>query len=114
MMGSSITRREPAEIGTTVDADREIARAVSTALQSIATVPHERIQVSVADRWVTLKGTVDRWSQREAVERAVRRLAGVRGCLSAITVRGGQARGTRDRRSAPRRWRNKQTLPAPG
>jgi osmotically-inducible protein OsmY len=114
MRGSSITSGEPAEAGTGADVDREIARAVGAALQSIATVPRERIQVSVADRWVTLKGTVDRWSQREAVERAVRRLAGVRGCLSTIVVRGGEGRETRDRRSAPRRWRNKQTLPAPG
>jgi osmotically-inducible protein OsmY len=114
MMCSLLTAGESAETGTAAEADREIIRAVRAALQGIATVPHERIQVSVADRWVTLTGTVDRWSQQEAVERAVRRVARVRGCLSAITVRGGRARGTRDRRSAPRRWRNKQPLPTPG
>lgn len=109
-MGPSITPAEPAETGTAADTDREIARAVRTALQGTVTVPYERIQVTVADRWVTLKGVVDHWSQREAIERVVRRLAGVRGCHSAITVRGRRAGGTRDRRSAPRRWRNKQPL----
>ncbi len=97
---------------TAPETDRAIAREVGGALRRLASVPHERIQVSVSDRWVTLTGTVDRWSQREAVERAVRRLADVRGCLSAITVRGGREREKRDRRSAPRRWRNRPTLPA--
>lgn len=109
-MGPSITTAEP-EAGTAADTDRKLARAVRAALQGTTSVPHERIDVTVADRWVTLKGTVDRWSQREASERVVRRLAGVRGCLSAITVRGGQARKTRDRPSAPHRWRNRQPLP---
>lgn len=95
---------------TAPETDREIAREVGGALRELVSVPHERIRVSVSDRWVTLTGTVDRWSQREAIERAVRRLADVRGCLSAITVRGGREK--RDRRSAPHRWRNRPTLPA--
>lgn len=108
-----IARAQPAEAGTAAEADRQIAQAVRSALEQTATIPHERIRIAVADRWVTLTGTVDLWSQREAVERVVRRISGVRGCLSTIMVRGRRASGARDRRSAPRRWRNRQSLPIP-
>lgn len=113
MASLSITRAQPAEAGTATEADRQIARAVHSALEQTATVPHERIRIAVADRWVTLTGSVDLWSQREAVERIVRRIGGVRGYLSTIMVRGRRAPGARDKHSAPRRWRNKQGLATP-
>lgn len=67
--------------------DTELAQAVRTALTLQETVPHQRLRTTVSDGWVTLKGTVEHRSQREAAERAVRGVAGVRGCTSAITVR---------------------------
>ena len=36
--------------------------------------------------WVTLEGTVERWSQREDTERAVRNLAGVKIVVNKIAV----------------------------
>lgn len=113
MASTSSMNAQQVEEGTSGDADRALAHAVRTALRGTATVPHERLWVTVTDRWVTLKGTVDRWSQREAAERVVRRLAGVRGCLSAITVRGARLPRTRDKQSAPRRWHNKQSVSTP-
>jgi osmotically-inducible protein OsmY len=41
----------------------------------------------VSDGWVTLEGEVDRWTQREDAEHAVRHLAGVQGVTNRITVR---------------------------
>jgi osmotically-inducible protein OsmY len=67
--------------------DTELAQAVRTALALQETVPHQRLRTTVSNGWVTLQGTVEHQSQREAAERAVRNVAGVRGCTSAITIR---------------------------
>src|SRR5919199_5695656 len=53
----------------------------------IPLVPEERISTTVSDGWVTLEGEVDRWTQREDAEHAVRHLAGVQGVTNRITVR---------------------------
>jgi osmotically-inducible protein OsmY len=66
--------------------DTEIARAVRHALVWDAMVPDDRIQSAVSDGWVTLAGTVDRWSEREDAEATVRRLVGVRGITNLIAV----------------------------
>ena len=71
-----------------VRGDADIARAVRWALEWDVRVPHERIQCSVSDGWVTLKGTVDGWHQREDAEHAVLNLAGVRGLVNEIQVVG--------------------------
>jgi hypothetical protein len=84
--------------------DAEVARAVRTVLALNKAVPHERIRTRVSDRWVTLVGIVDLWSQREAAERAVRRIAGVRALRSAIAARAQRSTRKRDRSSTPRRW----------
>jgi len=67
--------------------DTEIAKAVRQALEWDVFVPHEDITCTVTDGWVTLEGTVDRWSQREAAKRAVRNLTGVRIVVDKITVK---------------------------
>jgi osmotically-inducible protein OsmY len=66
--------------------DTEIAQAVRHALQWDVFVPDEKITSTVADGWVTLDGTVERWSERADAERAVRNLMGVRGVVNKITV----------------------------
>lgn len=68
--------------------DTEIARAVRWALEWDVLVPDERIQSSVSNGWVTLQGTVDKPTQREDAERAIRNLAGVRGVVNDITAVG--------------------------
>jgi osmotically-inducible protein OsmY len=66
--------------------DPEIARAATQALQWNVAVPHDRIQVKVAKGWITLEGQVELYFQKEAAERAVRFLTGVRGVSNLITL----------------------------
>jgi osmotically-inducible protein OsmY len=80
-------------IGTPTDT--ELAQAVRTALELQESIPHRRLRTTVPDGWVTLQGTVDRQSERAAAERAVRGVAGVRGCTSAVTVRAAAERRCR-------------------
>ena len=66
--------------------DPEIARAALDALKWNIAVPQDRIKVKVEKGWVTLEGNVDYHYQREAAERAVRYLTGVKGVSNLITV----------------------------
>jgi len=67
--------------------DPDIAHAAVNALQWDIQVPEDRIQVKVTNGWLTLEGEVDRYFQKEAAERAVGYLMGVKGVSSLITVR---------------------------
>jgi osmotically-inducible protein OsmY len=67
--------------------DADIAHAAVNALRWHIEVPDERIQVKVANGWVTLEGEVDRYFQKEAAERAVRYLMGVKGVANLIALR---------------------------
>jgi osmotically-inducible protein OsmY len=67
--------------------DEDIARAAAEALAWHVNVPHEQIDVTVSDGWITLKGEVPWQYQRQAAEDAVRHLAGVKGVFNQITVR---------------------------
>jgi osmotically-inducible protein OsmY len=66
--------------------DPELARAVVDALRWNILVPHDRIQVVVEDGWVTLKGEVDWFYQKEEAEHTVRNLTGVKGVSNLITL----------------------------
>jgi osmotically-inducible protein OsmY len=66
--------------------DPEIARAVVDALKWNVLVPHENIQVTVENGWVTLRGNVEWFYQKEEVERTVRNITGVKGVSNLITV----------------------------
>jgi osmotically-inducible protein OsmY len=66
--------------------DTEIAQAVRRALEWDVFVPDEKITSTVSDGWVTLEGALERWSQRDDAERAVRNLAGVKAVINKITV----------------------------
>jgi osmotically-inducible protein OsmY len=81
---NNITVKIPGVGGRT---DADIARAVRQTLEWDPLVPEERISTTVSDGWVTLEGEVDRWTQREDAEHAVRHLAGVLGVTNRITVR---------------------------
>jgi len=72
--------------GTVRRTDAEIAHAVRIALEMDVLVPHEHIQSTVSDGWVTLEGAVDLWRQFEDAERVVRHLAGVLGIANKIKV----------------------------
>lgn len=66
--------------------DPELARVAVEALKWNILVPHDRIQVIVEDGWITLKGEVDWFYQKEEAERTVRNLAGIKGVSNVITV----------------------------
>jgi osmotically-inducible protein OsmY len=67
--------------------DPEIARAALDALKWNIAVPHDRIKVKVERGWVTLEGDVEWYYQREAAERSVRSLVGVKGVANLISVK---------------------------
>jgi osmotically-inducible protein OsmY len=67
--------------------DTEIAQAVLASLEWDVNVPHEALQVKVADAWVTLTGNVDWQYQKNHAESAARFLTGVRGVTNIIQVK---------------------------
>lgn len=67
--------------------DPDIARAAVDALKWNISVPSDRVKVKVDKGWVTLEGDVDWYYQKEAAERAIRHLTGVKGVSNLITVR---------------------------
>jgi osmotically-inducible protein OsmY len=73
--------------GTGGRTDTEVAQAVRNALVWDVFVPDTRIQSTVSDGVVTLKGDVDSWIQRDDADRVVRNLAGVRGVRNDIVVK---------------------------
>jgi osmotically-inducible protein OsmY len=66
--------------------DTDIAAAAINVLKWDAAVPMDRVQVTVSEGWVTLKGEVDWQFQKEAAEREVRNLKGVLGVTNLISV----------------------------
>ena len=67
--------------------DEEIARSVANALTWHTSVPPDRVKAQVSQGWVTLEGTVEWQFQKEAAERAVRPLRGVKGITNNIVVK---------------------------
>jgi osmotically-inducible protein OsmY len=67
-------------------ADPDIARAALEHLRWNISVPHEKIQVRVEKGWVTLDGEVQWQYQKDAAEKAVRNLTGVKGMTSLIRL----------------------------
>ncbi|SCG14403.1 Osmotically-inducible protein OsmY, contains BON domain [Micromonospora echinofusca] len=76
--------RLPGEPGRT---DAEIAIAAGRALEWDSFVPAERLDVTVANGWVMLRGEVEFGWQRRTAERELRRLRGVRGVTNLVEVR---------------------------
>jgi len=66
--------------------DTDIAQAAVNTLTWNTQVPSDRVTVAVSDGWVTLRGTVDWQYQKDAAERGVRNLTGVRGITNDMTV----------------------------
>lgn len=72
---------------SSIRTDPDIARAVADALDWNVSVPKGRIKATIEKGWVTLEGDVDWYFQKEAAERAVRAITGVKGVTSLITVK---------------------------
>jgi osmotically-inducible protein OsmY len=67
--------------------DAAIAAAAANALEWESGVPDGCVQATVRHGWVTLTGSVPWTFQRTAAERAVLRLAGVKGVANSVIVR---------------------------
>ena len=67
--------------------DTDLAAAVLGALRWDAAIPAGKVDVTVSQGWVTLKGEIEYAFQKRDAERAVRRLSGVKGVSNLITVK---------------------------
>jgi len=66
--------------------DTEIAQAAVSALHWQSMIPADRVTVSVKDGWLSLMGKLDWQYQKDAAERAVRGLRGVKGVTNNISL----------------------------
>jgi osmotically-inducible protein OsmY len=67
--------------------DPEIARDAVMAIKNQLPFSYERIKVIVKNGWVTLEGDAEWNYQREAAERAVRRVRGIKGITNKIELK---------------------------
>jgi osmotically-inducible protein OsmY len=67
--------------------DEDIALAAVDTLKWSVLVPSRRIKIKVSKGWVTLEGTVDWEFQKNAAEKAVRKLTGVKGVSNLVEVK---------------------------
>ena len=72
--------------GSSERTDADIAAAAARALEWDVMVPADKIKVTVSKGWVTLEGEVEWQYQRDAAERDVRRLVGVKGVTNLIKL----------------------------
>ena len=81
---------EEIEVRLLVDTKRSDADIAAAALDRLAwnvAVPHDTVQVTVENGWLTLTGQVDWNYQKEAAEQDVRRLYGVVGVSNQTTIK---------------------------
>jgi len=67
--------------------DSEIAAAALNTLKWNASVPEEKVQLTVRDGWITLEGMLEGQHQKEAADQAVRKLIGARGVTNLIVIK---------------------------
>jgi osmotically-inducible protein OsmY len=94
--------------------DASMADAAEYALRWDGRFPVDRIRVSVSDGCVALDGEVDRPRDREAAERAVQRVMGLRGIVNRISVADGAGRALVRRRAHAVSARRRYDLVRPG
>jgi osmotically-inducible protein OsmY len=67
--------------------DADLAAAVLNALRWDAAIPAGKVDVTVSQGWVTLKGEVNHYFQKRDAEPAIERISGVRGVSNLLTVK---------------------------
>ena len=73
--------------GSAERTDADLAKAVLNALRWEAAIPADKLDVTVSQAWVTLKGEVEYGFQKRLAERVVERLSGVKGVTNLIMVK---------------------------
>jgi osmotically-inducible protein OsmY len=66
--------------------DGEIAASAADHISWLISVPKNKVDITVREGWISLKGQLEWWHQKYAVENAVHFLAGVKGVTNLITV----------------------------
>ena len=66
--------------------DETLQRLIPDLIDALAGLPAVRPDVTVRDGWVTLRGSVRWWFQKELVENAITGIAGVRGIANLLTI----------------------------
>lgn len=74
-------------VGTHMTADDEIAKRAVNSLQWNSSVPRDAVQVKVENGSVSLSGKVQWHYQKQAAERAIRELAGVKSVSNLIEIK---------------------------
>lgn len=69
-----------------IRSDTDIAHAAVTALEWDIQVPENKVKAKVENGWVTLIGAVEWKFEKDAAERAVRYLTGVRGVSNLVAI----------------------------
>jgi len=77
---------EVALLPSDIRTDEDVARSAVNALTWITSIPADSVNAQVSDGWLTLEGTVEWYYQKDAAERAVRYLRGVKGVINKIVV----------------------------
>lgn len=78
--------------------DSDIATAAVNALRWETNVPDDRIKITVRQGWVTLEGEVEWQYQKEAAQRVVHNLIGVRGVSDLVKLKARvQAKDVKDK-----------------
>ena len=73
--------------GSNVRTDLDIAEEAVNELKSNVWVPQDKLKVTVSKGWLTLEGEVDWKYQKDAAEKAVRKITGLVGVTNSIDVR---------------------------
>jgi osmotically-inducible protein OsmY len=73
--------------GSAERTDPDLAAAVINALRWDAEIPADKLDVTVSQGWVTLKGEVEYAFQKIDAERAIRYLSGIKGITNLIVVK---------------------------
>ena len=69
--------------------DSEIAQAAVQTLAWNSVIPKDSVSITVSDGMLTLSGTVDWQYQKDAADRAMRNLSGVRGVINSLAIKSG-------------------------
>jgi Predicted periplasmic or secreted lipoprotein len=72
---------------SSAQSDTELAHQILNTLAWDIEVPHQNIKARVENGWVTLEGEVDWQFQRNAAERVVRYLIGIKGVSNLLTIK---------------------------
>ena len=67
--------------------DEDITAAAANQIKCSPAIPAGTARVTVRGGWITVEGDEDWWYQKQAVDDAVRNLAGVKGVTNLITIK---------------------------